>query len=114
MRKNNSIKYNKLIRDRIPEIIAADGGKAIVEVLDHESAQKYLDLKLSEELEEYLESGDVEELADLVEVIYALLDCKGVPLEEFEKTRLKKAEKRGGFKKRLLLQEVIKEKRKVD
>lgn len=107
MKRNNSIKYDKLIRDKIPEIVEAKGSKAIVEVLDNESFQKYLNIKLGEELKEYLESDSVEELADLVEVVYALLDCKGVSLEEFEKIRLDKVEKRGGFKKKLLLKEVI-------
>lgn len=99
--------YNKLIRDRIPEIVEAKGSKAIVEILDAESYGKYLDIKLGEELKEYLEDGSVEELADLVEVVYALLEVKGVTLEEFEKIRTAKAEERGAFKKRLLLKEVL-------
>lgn len=107
LRKSNSIKYDKLIRDKIPEIIEAKGSKAIVEVLDSDNFQKYLDIKLGEELKEYLEDGSVEELADLVEVIYALLECKGVSREEFEKIRVAKVEERGGFKEKLLLKEVI-------
>lgn len=106
---NNSVKYDKLIRDKIPEIIEASGGKAIIEVLDDESYGKYLDKKLQEELKEYLEDGNVEELADLVEVIYALLEHKRVLLEEFEKIRLSKIDARGGFHKRLVLREVIKD-----
>jgi predicted house-cleaning noncanonical NTP pyrophosphatase (MazG superfamily) len=58
---------------------------------------------LSEELHEYLESGSIEELADLVEVVYALLDCAGVSRDEFEEIRKAKFEERGGFKKKLLL-----------
>ena len=108
LKSNNVIKYNKLIRDKIPEIIEAKGSKAIIEVLDSDSFQKYLDIKLSEELNEYLENGNVEELADIVEVVYALLDCKGVSREEFERIRVAKAKERGAFKKRLLLKEVIK------
>lgn len=106
MESNNSKKYNKLIRDKIPEIIESGGKIAVVEVLDNENYQKYLDIKLEEELKEYLEDGSVEELADLVEVVYALLDCKGVSREEFEKIRIAKVEERGAFKKRLLLREV--------
>ncbi|HHW00191.1 MAG TPA: nucleoside triphosphate pyrophosphohydrolase [Clostridiaceae bacterium] len=102
------MKYDKLIRDRIPEIIEAAGSEAIVETLDKDNFQKYLDIKLREEMEEYLEDGSVEELADMVEVIYALLDCKGVSLEEFERIRIAKVNERGAFKKRLLLKEVIK------
>lgn len=106
MGNGNSIKYDKLIRDKIPEIIEAKGSKSIVETLDGSSFQKYLDIKLNEELKEYLEDGSVEELADLVEVVYALLDCKGVSREEFEKIRVAKVEERGAFKRRLLLKEV--------
>ncbi len=107
MEKSNLIKYDKLVRDKIPEIIEEAGNKATVEILDGETYQKYLNIKLGEELKEYLEEGCVEELADLVEVIYALLDCKGVTLEEFEKIRIAKVEKRGAFNKKLLLKEVI-------
>lgn len=106
MKKVNSIKYDKLIRDKIPEIIESKGSKAITQVLDENSYQKYLDMKLGEELKEYLEDSSVEELADLVEVVYALLDNKGVSIEEFERIRISKVEKRGAFKKRLLLKEV--------
>lgn len=109
MTKTNSTKYDKLIRDKIPEIIEAKGSKAVVEVLDRDSFQKYLNIKLGEELKEYLADGSVEELADLVEVVYALLDCKGVSFEEFEKIRIAKVEERGAFKKRLLLKEVTTE-----
>lgn len=108
LKTSNTIKYDKLIRDRIPEIIEAAGSEAIVETLDKDNFQKYLDIKLREEMEEYLEDGSVEELADMVEVIYALLDCKGVSLEEFERIRIAKVNERGAFKKRLLLKEVIK------
>lgn len=108
MKNDNSIKYNKLIRDKIPEIVEANGSKAIVEVLDKDDYYKYLNIKLGEELNEYLEDGSIEELADLVEVIYALLDCKGVTHDEFEKIRIAKVEERGAFKKRLLLKKVAK------
>ncbi len=107
MTEKSSIKYDKLIRDKIPEVVEAKGSKAIVEVLDDERFMEYLNLKLIEELKEYQESGSVEELADLVEVIYALLDIKGVQLEQFEKIRLDKVDERGAFRKRLLLKEVV-------
>lgn len=107
MEQNKVIKYDKLIRDRIPEIIEKHGNKAVVEVLDKQNFPKYLKLKLAEESQEYLESDNVEELADLVEVVYALLDCAGVSRTEFEAIRKAKLEERGGFKKKLLLKEVI-------
>lgn len=107
MDKNKSKKYDKLIRDKIPEIIEANGRKAVVEILDNERFKEYIDNKLVEELKEYQESDSIEELADLVEVVYALLDYKGVSREQFEKVRIAKAEERGTFKKRILLKEVI-------
>ncbi|AET69798.1 hypothetical protein Desor_4373 [Desulfosporosinus orientis DSM 765] len=76
--------YNKLIRDKIPQIIEDSGKKAMIEKV---SGPEYLDLlnaKLGEELQEYLDSQKVEELADLVEVVYAILDYKGVSREEFD------------------------------
>ena len=99
-------KYNKLIRDSIPGIIEKSGKEAIVKKLTDEEYIKALNLKLGEELEEYIESGEVEELADIVEVIYGILDYKGVSIEEFENIRQNKADKRGAFKERLMLLEV--------
>ncbi len=101
--------YNKLIRDRIPEIIEKSGNKPVVEKIGEEKYISLLNKKLDEELKEYLESQSVEELADLVEVVYALLDSKKVSIKEFEEIRLQKAAQRGGFKERLLLKEVIEE-----
>lgn len=103
---NESIKYNKLIRDKIPEIIKATGKSVVIEFLDNDRFKEYLKMKLEEELKEYQESDNVEELADLIEVIYALLDTKNISREEFEKIRTDKIEKRGRFKNQLLLKEV--------
>lgn len=104
-----TLEYNKLVRDRIPEIIEKSGKYAVIEILDDTTYKKLLDKKLGEELLEYLDSGSVEELADLLEVILAILDYKGVSFQEFENMRLQKAEERGAFRKRILLKEVIKE-----
>lgn len=98
--------YNKLVRDCIPEIIEKSGKKAVTEILDDTSYKNLLDTKLSEELQEYLESDSTEELADLLEVIIAILDYKGVAYQEFEDMRHQKAEERGAFKQRILLKEV--------
>lgn len=102
-------KYNKLIRDKIPEIIVKSGKQPIFETLDDETYKKYLHEKLVEEIQEYLESDSIEELADLVEIIYALLDYKGISINAFEDLRKKKAVENGAFNKRLLLKEVISE-----
>lgn len=96
-------KYDKLIRDKIPEIIAAAGKEYEIETLPEPEYLDALKGKLQEELDEYLESGEVEELADLLEVIYAILDYEGVTREELEAIRQKKRDERGGFSKRLLL-----------
>jgi predicted house-cleaning noncanonical NTP pyrophosphatase (MazG superfamily) len=99
--------YNKLIRDKIPEIIERSGKKAVTERLDADKYKKFLDMKLGEELQEYLESDKVEELADLVEVIYAILEFKGMTLNEFDLLRKNKVEERGAFENRLFLKEVL-------
>ena len=95
--------YNKVIRDRIPEIIEKSGNSANVKELSDSEFLIELENKLVEELEEYRESKSVEELADMVEVIYRILQLRGTTLEDFEKIRLEKAEKRGAFNKNLFL-----------
>lgn len=99
--------YNKLARDKIPEIIAGDNGKTcITRIMADDEYLESLNTKMQEELKEYLESGDVEELADLEEVLRAILDAKGVSYEEFEKIRNRKVEKRGAFKKKIFLESI--------
>ena len=95
--------YNKAIRDKIPEIIKESGGKYEVKTLSDEEFLVELDKKLDEELKEYDESKSVEELADIVEVIQKIVKLRGVDLNAFEKIRLEKVEKRGGFEKNLFL-----------
>ena len=98
--------YNKLVRDRIPEIIEADGKKCKIENLSDDDYLEMIDAKLDEELAEYHKEQNIEELADLVEVIYAAAEARGYSIEELEKVRIDKAEKRGVFRKRILLREV--------
>ena len=100
------INYDKLIRDKIPEIIEQSGKKCIVEVMDNDTYIEYLDQKLNEELAEYHQDKSIEELADLLEVMYAVVVARGYSVEELERKRLDKAEKRGAFEKRLLLKSV--------
>ncbi|MBQ7312832.1 MAG: nucleoside triphosphate pyrophosphohydrolase [Clostridia bacterium] len=101
------MKYNKLIRDRIPEIIAKNGQTARVRVLTDEEYLTKLDEKLGEELAEYLADGNVGELADLLEVIYAAALARGTTAEQLDEIRRKKAEERGAFAEKLLLEEVL-------
>ena len=98
--------YHKLVRDRIPEIIEADGKTCVCETLSDENYISLLDQKLNEELAEYQESKSLEELADLLEVVQAVVKARGWTLEELEQVRAAKVVKRGGFERKLLLKEV--------
>ena len=98
--------YNKLVRDKIPEIIEASGKKCSVEILETCEYIEAIDAKLNEELGEYYKDHNVEELADLLEVIYSAARARGCSVEELEKIRATKAEQRGAFEKRILLKYV--------
>lgn len=98
------IRYDKLVRDRIPEIIAATGERCDVRVLDEAEYAQRLDAKLAEEIEEYRRDGGIDELVDLVEVVRAIVAARGISWEEFERQRTSKAAARGRFTKRLLLE----------
>ncbi len=102
----NIIKYHKLVRDRIPEIIESAGKTCICTELPNDAYIAMLDAKLNEELAEYQESKSLEELADLLEVMQATVIARGYTLDELERIRAEKVAKRGGFAKRLLLEEV--------
>ncbi len=101
------VKYNKLVRDRIPEIIEASGKACVTEILSDEDYLSMVDAKLDEELAEYHKDQNLEELADLLEVIYTAARVRGCSPEELEQVRAKKAEERGGFSKRIYLKEVV-------
>ena len=98
--------YNKLVRDKIPEIIESDGKKCVTRALSQEEYLKELRRKLDEEVQEYHESGDHEELADILEVVYALATATGCTEDALNTIRQEKAQKRGGFSKRILLETV--------
>ena len=98
--------YHKLVRDKIPEIIENDGKKCITRALSQEEYLKELRRKLDEEVQEYHESGDHEELADILEVVYALATATGCAEDALNTIRREKAQKRGGFSKRILLETV--------
>ena len=101
------MKYNKLVRDRIPDIIEASGKTCVTEILSEETYLRMVDAKLDEELAEYHSDQTIEELADLLEVIYAAAMARGYTLEQLESVRAAKAEKRGAFANKILLKEVI-------
>ena len=101
------MKYHKLVRDRIPEIIEASGKTCKIEILSGEEYLRMVDAKLDEELAEYHKDQNIDELADLMEVIYAAAIARGYTPERLDQVRAEKAAKRGGFQKRILLKEVI-------
>lgn len=101
--------YDKLVRDKIPEIIEMSGKQCEIEILSDENYLEMIDKKLDEELAEYHNDKNIEELADLLEVIYAATKARGYSIEELENIRAEKAEKRGGFDKKILLKKVIEE-----
>ena len=89
--------YNKLVRDKIPEIVEKSGKICETEILSDEKYLEMIDKKLDEEL------------ADLLEVIYAATKARGYSIEDLEKVRAEKAEKRGSFDRKILLKKVIEE-----
>lgn len=102
----NKVIYNKLVRDKIPEIIRADGKKLKSRILNDEEHLEALLKKVEEELAELREARNVEELADLHEVLLGLADALGISREELERVRTEKAAKRGGFQQKIFLEEV--------
>ena len=101
-----TIVYNKLVRDRIPEIIERAGKTCRFRTLSDEDYLRMIDAKLDEELAEYHKDQNVEERADRLEVILAAAAARGGAPEDLERVRAEKAAKRGGFEKRILLEEV--------
>ena len=99
--------YNKLVRDNIPDIIEACNKKCKTEIVKGEELERLLNEKLQEEVDEYIASNEIEELADIMEVIYSILHNRGVTVGELETMRLKKKEERGGFSKGIKLLEVF-------
>lgn len=98
--------YNKLVRDRIPEIIQADGKRLKSRVLNDAEHLEALIKKLEEEVAELAEARNVEELADVHEVLIELANALKIHPEELEKVRRDKATSRGGFRQKIFLEEV--------
>ena len=98
--------YGKLVRDKIPEIIVANGDVPVMRVLDDDEYARALNAKLQEEVAEYLDGFCAEELADILEVIRAIIEQMGMLYEEVERIRKKKCDERGGFHKKISLVEV--------
>ena len=99
--------YNKLVRDKIPAIIETSGKKAVFRVLSDADYVKALDDKLREEVKEYLDSGNLEEIADIAEVLEAIRAARGYAESDFIRVKKEKHAVRGGFAEKIFLTEVI-------
>lgn len=97
------IYHNKLIRDDIPKLIEANGKTPIVRTLTDDEFKTYLEKKLDEEVEEFHESKSAEELADILEVVYALAEVGGCGALKLDRRRTNKRVALGGFSRRTLL-----------
>ena len=104
-----TVRYNKAVRDKIPEIIGQSDRTCNVKTLSDSEYLAELEKKLGEELQEYHQSKNIEELVDILEVIYRIAELRGVSKEEIEKIRIKKSDERGGFEKNLFLIDTSKE-----
>lgn len=98
--------HNKLVRDKIPDIIKNTGKIHHCHILSDEEYLSELDRKLNEECAEYQADKSLEELADMLEVMYAIAEARGYSVAELERVRAEKAEKRGGFKEKIYLESV--------
>lgn len=99
------MKYDKLVRDNIHEENLAQGIHSVAYAADEDEYRVKLKEKLSEEVEEFLASEDVKELADILEVVYALSELQSISRDEIERIRAEKENKKGAFKKRIILEE---------
>jgi len=99
--------YNKLVRDRIPENIdKIEGRKSNYKILEDKEYIEELDKKLFEEAHEFVEEHSVEELADLMEVVFTIMEINSISIDDVENARKIKKDKKGGFNNRIYLIDV--------
>ena len=91
----------KLVRDKIPQIIMSDGKNPIIRTLSDEEFLTELDKKLDEEIAEYQADKSLEEMADVLEVLFTICEARGYSIDELMKVRDEKRENRGGFKEKI-------------
>ncbi|MEK6793015.1 MAG: nucleoside triphosphate pyrophosphohydrolase [Nanoarchaeota archaeon] len=100
------MKYNKLVRDKIPEIIKSKEEKCSTHIANNEEYWNKLKEKLLEEVNEFIKSENREELADILEVLDAIYEFKNYKKEEIEQIKKEKAINKGQFKNRIILEEI--------
>jgi predicted house-cleaning noncanonical NTP pyrophosphatase (MazG superfamily) len=98
------MEYNKLVRDKIPEYIKSKGGKPLTHIADEKEYWQKLKEKLQEEVNEFVEAETIEETADILEVIEAIINFKKFDKDELQKVKNKKADERGKFNKKVILE----------
>ena len=98
--------YNKLVRDKIPEIVKKKGEVPITHIASDNEYWEKLKEKLKEEIDEFMKEGNENELVDILEVVYAISDYKKIDKKQLKLLRKKKAEERGGFKDKIILDEI--------
>ena len=103
-------KYNKLVRDKIPEEIENQGKECKYEILDDEKYSKELDKKLLEEVNEYISDHSEKEMADVQEVLKAIIKYRNIDEKRVEELRKAKELKKGGFYNKIYLTEVLEDK----
>jgi len=98
--------YKKLVRDKIPEIISANGETPITKILSVIEYKLELEKKLIEEAQEVINASGherLEELADLLEVMIAIAKLEKSDLRSIKQIQEEKRSKRGGFDKKIYL-----------
>lgn len=99
------MKYNKLIRDKIPEILEKKGVRYKIHIADKKEYWQKLKEKLSEEVKEFSKSESIDEFADILEVLDAISIYKKFNKGKVKAIKKKKTRERGGFKKKIILEE---------
>lgn len=98
--------YGKLVRDNVPQMLESQGNKCDVDTLQEEIVLEYLYIKLQEEIFDLVDTGDIDELADILEIVYSIGEKYGYSSEDLYKRKIEKKEEYGGFKKNILLKKI--------
>lgn len=101
------VRYNKLVRDKIAEILVKEQKVPRTHVASDSEYEQKLKEKLQEEVDEFIESDSSDELVDILEVLHALAELQNIYPQQLELIRKEKEQKRGKFSRRLILDEVM-------